>query len=61
MNILERWQTDKPESTAEQTVFEFINELIDRQGFDMWWDNIDEEIKIEILESLVENIGKIHD
>jgi len=60
MNILERWQKGKPENKTDEAVFVFLDELIDRKGFDDWWNGIDESTQIEILESLVESIGKIH-
>jgi len=60
MNILERWQSGNPKTKAEERVFVFLNELIDRKGFDDWWWNIDESIQIEILNSLVESVGRMH-
>lgn len=60
MNILKRWEDDKPENKTERAVFAFLNELMDRKGFDAWWCEIDEDIKIELLDSLVESIGRIH-
>lgn len=60
MNILDRYHENKPETKTEERVFAFLNELMDRKGFDDWWGNVDGFIRIEILESLVESIGKIH-
>jgi hypothetical protein len=60
MNILERWQKGKPRNKTDEAVFVFLDELMFRKGFDAWWNSVEENTQIEILESLVESIGKIH-
>ena len=60
MNILDKWKDGMAGSTTETIVFEFLNEMLDRRGFDDWWSEVDDDTKVEILDSLVESIGKIH-
>lgn len=41
-------------------IFDIIQELCDRAGFDDWWHNLDSDIQEEIHEALVKKLP-IHD
>jgi len=43
----------------EQIVFEIINDLTDRRGFREEWGRFDEEIKEEILDTLISKTANI--
>lgn len=46
-----------PEDTAKKILFTVLADLFGRRGLDAEWDQCDDEIKEEILET---NLAKIH-
>lgn len=42
-----------PKTKDEVLLNKLFNNLYDRSGFDWWWDEIDDETKEEIIESLL--------
>jgi hypothetical protein len=42
----------------KKCVVEIIDSLCDRNGFDDWWYNLDDEVEAEIISSLEEIVKK---
>ena len=61
MTLLEQFQNrhqEKPTSAAEKILFAVLGDLLGRKGFDDVWDDIDREIKEELLAENLEIVKK---
>ena len=47
-----------PEDQAKKILFEVFGNILDRRGFRQNWDQIDEDVKIEILETNLKKVQK---
>jgi hypothetical protein len=59
--LLERFDNsyhEKPTDPAERILFGVLNDLFGRKGFDNEWDNIDNDIKEELLAENLEIVKK---
>jgi hypothetical protein len=45
-------------SSARVVVEAVLDELRNRKGFDWWWDDLDEDIQVEIVEACVQRVER---
>jgi len=60
MSLLEKYYdyilNDVPASKSEEIVFEIMKDFTDRRGLRQEWDNIDDDIQEEIIETWINKI-----
>lgn len=61
MSIIDEYYNRRkkpPVDPAKKILFKIFGDILDRRGFVHNWDGIDEDVKIEILETNLKNVKK---